>query len=96
VEAEALGVTVAGVITPVGRAATSGSGDVKAAACALLPPVTSTVALQSDLTAVAVGAVPAATAGILDAAADRWASACGASPGPRSGGRWTADGPGPN
>jgi hypothetical protein len=70
-EAESLGVAVAGVITPVGRAVTSSFGDVKAAAAALLPPVTSTVALQSDLTAVAVGVVPAATAGILDAAADR-------------------------
>ena len=70
-EAEALGVSVARVITPVGRALMSASGDAKAEATALLPPVTSAVALQSDLTAVAVGAVPAATARILDAAADR-------------------------
>jgi hypothetical protein len=70
-QAEALGVAETGVITPVGRAVASVSGDVKTAAAALLPPGTSTVALQSDLTAVAVGAVPAATAGVLDAAADR-------------------------
>jgi len=71
VETEALGITVAGVITPVGRAVTSGAGDVRAEAVQLLPAVTSTVAVQSDLTAVAVGAVPAATASVLDAAADR-------------------------
>lgn len=74
-EAEALGVTAAGALTPVGRAVLPRSGrpgdSVQAAADALLPAATSSVALQSDLTAVASGPVAAATAAVLDAAADR-------------------------
>jgi hypothetical protein len=69
VEAEALGLMVAGALTSVGRALADGG--LRTAVAGLLPSPVATVVVQSDLTAVASGPVPGATAALLDAAAER-------------------------
>jgi Helicase conserved C-terminal domain len=68
-EAELLGLTVRGALSPLGRGLVEGRPE--QAAGGLFPAPVSTVALQSDLTALAVGPASAQVTATLDRAADR-------------------------
>nr|WP_306457890.1 helicase-associated domain-containing protein [Streptomyces sp. SA15] len=71
-EAELLGVTARGALSPIGAALKAGDAEALTAACQrLLPTATRTARFGADLTAVVTGTPSAHLAALLDAVADR-------------------------